>query len=84
MRLALNIAAFARAGRSALLALSLAALALGQGDRGTITGTVVDQQSAVMPGATVIARHRDTGSEHRTVVTETGNYTLPSLPAGRY
>jgi hypothetical protein len=37
-----------------------------------------------MLGANIVARHRDTGATHSTVVTDTGNYTLPSLPAGVY
>ena len=65
-----------------LLLLSVAALA--QSDRGTITGTVKDPADAVVVGATVIARNLGTGAEHRTVTTETGNYTLASLPAGDY
>ena len=64
--------------------LLLSAAALAQSDRGTITGTVKDPADAVVVGATVIARNLGTGAEHRTVTTETGNYTLASLPAGDY
>ena len=55
-----------------------------QSDRGTITGTVQDPAGAVVPGATVGLLNTATGSAYQTVTTETGNYTLPSLPAGNY
>ena len=55
-----------------------------QSDRGSITGTVVDPAKAVIQGATVTATNKATGSEHKTVTTETGNYSISSLPAGIY
>ena len=63
---------------------ALTAPLFGQNDRGAITGTVRDQANAVVPGASVIAMNVDNGSEFKTVSTGTGNYTVPSLPAGRY
>ncbi len=62
----------------------LAMAAWGQSDRGTITSTVLDQGSAVIPGATVTATQSDTGTSSQTVTTGSGNYTLPSLSAGVY
>ena len=35
-------------------------------------------------GATVVARHLETGTEYRTVTTSTGDYTIGSLPARSY
>lgn len=64
--------------------LVLAAALVAQNDRGLITGTVQDPAHAVVPNATVIATHITTGVEYRTVTTDTGNYTIPSLPAGHY
>jgi hypothetical protein len=55
-----------------------------QNDRGTITGEVKDQAGAVVPGASVIATNTGSGDQSKTLATETGNYTLPSLPAGMY
>jgi hypothetical protein len=43
-----------------LLAFSLAVFA--QGDRGTITGTISDPASAVVPNASVVAVHPQTGA----------------------
>ncbi len=55
-----------------------------QSDRGTITGTVTDQAGAVVPGAAVAITNTDTGIATRVSTTDTGNYTVPSLPAGPY
>lgn len=65
-----------------LMLLSVAALA--QSDRGAVTGTVKDPTEAVVAGATVTIRNVDNGAEAKTVTTDTGNYTLTSLPAGNY
>ena len=62
----------------------LAASAFAQSDRGTITGEVKDQAGAVIPNATVVAKNAASGSEFKATTTGTGNYTLPSLPAGIY
>ena len=56
----------------------------GQADRGTITGTVMDATSAVIPGVNIVATNTQTSSRYETVTTETGNYTLTLLPAGTY
>ena len=55
-----------------------------QNDRGTITGTITDPAQAVVPDAAVSARNTETGSLYKTQSTPTGNYTVPSLPAGVY
>ena len=67
-----------------LCVLMMAAGALAQSDRGTITGTVADQTNAVIPGASVVATNADTSARFETISTETGNYTLAQLPAGVY
>jgi hypothetical protein len=66
------------------LSLFFALAIYSQNDRGTITGEVKDQAGAVVPGATVIATNNGNGAESRSSTTDTGNYTLPSLPAGIY
>jgi len=55
-----------------------------QSDRGLITGTITDPAGAVVPGAPVVATNTETGIQFRTVTTSTGNYTIPSMPAGNY
>src|SRR5215475_5609704 len=64
--------------------LVLATAAFAQSDRGTITGAVKDPAGAVVARAEVIARNTATGTEYKTVTTETGNYTIASLPTGSY
>src|SRR5687767_15976669 len=58
--------------------------ALAQSDRGAITGSIVDQGGGVMPGVSVVATNLATNQELRTESTETGNYTIPAIPAGIY
>jgi hypothetical protein len=60
------------------------ALATAQSDRGTITGTVLDPADAVVPGAKLVLRNTATGALSQTESTQTGNFTLPSLPVGIY
>src|SRR5258708_3332581 len=55
-----------------------------QSDRGTIPGTVSDPAGAVVPSATLSLINIGTAAAYDTVTTSTGNYTLPSVPAGRY
>lgn len=61
-----------------------AVLVFAQGDRGTITGTVTDPAGAVIANAAVQARNVETGAQFTAASTDTGNYTLPELPAGSY
>lgn len=62
----------------------MAATVFAQSDRGTLTGSITDPAGAAVPGAAVVAKGADTGSEYRATTTDTGNYTIPSLPAGPY
>ena len=55
-----------------------------QSDRGTITGTVVDPDGSVVPGASVVAENPENGARYETVTTQTGNYTLVQVPVGTY
>ncbi len=64
--------------------LSMPAWLQAQTDRGSITGTVLDQAGAAIPNATVTATRRDTGAVSQVTSTETGNYTFPSLAVGTY
>ena len=67
-----------------ILAAGFPTAGLAQSDRGTITGAVLDPANAVVPNASVVLKNTATAAEYDTVTTGTGNYTLPSLPAGRY
>jgi len=67
-----------------IYSLALATGAFAQSDRGTITGTVVDPDGGVVPGASVVAENPENGARYETVTTQTGNYTLPQVPVGTY
>jgi hypothetical protein len=49
-----------------------------------ITGTVLDATGAVVPGATVTARHEATGISQTQTTTDAGIYSFASLPVGPY
>src|SRR5580698_1434814 len=69
---------------SALACLLLFGLAaFGQGDRGSITGTITDPQGGVAPNASIDARNVDTGEVFHGGTSATGNYVIP-VPTGRY
>jgi hypothetical protein len=70
--------------RSAVFFLVLAGVAAAQTNYGTITGTVQDPGTAVVPNAAVVATNVETGAVYQTLATATGNFTVPSLPAGNY
>jgi hypothetical protein len=63
---------------------SIVPLSFAQSDRGTITGTISDPTSAVIPGASITAINGETGAKYETISTETGNYTLTQVPPGVY
>jgi hypothetical protein len=55
-----------------------------QTNTGTITGTVFDQQRAVISGAKITAVNVNTGVSQVAVATSVGSYTIPSLVPGQY
>src|SRR5438876_5920117 len=64
--------------------LLLASTAFAQVDRATLTGTVRDTSSAVVPGATVVARNVATNVPSQSVSDAQGNYMIGSLIPGSY
>ncbi|HJZ74927.1 MAG TPA: carboxypeptidase-like regulatory domain-containing protein, partial [Vicinamibacterales bacterium] len=68
----------------AMLLLATAGPAVAQFDRGTLSGTIKDEQGAVMPGVTVTAHNTQTQQGVTTVTDSTGFYTFPNLLPGRY
>jgi hypothetical protein len=64
--------------------LAVSALVMAQGDRGIIAGRITDPTGAVVPGVQVTATNAETSIAYPVQVTETGDYTIPSLPAGTY
>lgn len=51
---------------------------------GTISGTVVDQSSAVIPNASIVIKNKATGAERKLTSDQDGNFSAPLLPAGEY
>lgn len=66
------------------LALAAPAFAQSQAVNGTIEGTVVDDQGAVLPGVVVTVSNLDTGATRSVVTNESGLFRAPLLPLGTY
>jgi hypothetical protein len=49
---------------------------------GTISGSVVDTQGGVMPGATVVAVHTPTGTQYEAVTQSDGHFTMLNVRVG--
>ena len=58
--------------------------AFAQSSAGQITGTIADQQSAVLAGVKIIAVNLDTNIQQSAVTSNAGVYSLPALEPGRY
>jgi hypothetical protein len=58
--------------------------AFAQSDRGTIGGTVKDPTGAAVVGAKVEVRNVDTGNSFNAVTTSIGEFTIVSVPIGKY
>jgi outer membrane receptor protein involved in Fe transport len=67
-----------------LAAVALATPAFAQQTTGTITGRVIDDQGAALPGATVIGKHTETGFTRASSTDAEGLYRLTALPVGTY
>src|SRR6266487_2683575 len=72
----------------ALLLLALCAspfaLAHAQSTTATLSGTVVDQNGALVPGAEVKIINPATAFSRQTMTNDGGGYTFPLLPPGAY
>jgi outer membrane receptor protein involved in Fe transport len=66
------------------LVLSMAAVAFGQGERTTVTGTVSDDSGAIVVGASLTIRDRATNIQTKTTTNSAGLYFITSLPPGTY
>lgn len=67
-----------------LALLLLPSLAMAQTVTGTLQGKVGTTGDEGLPGVTVTVKSLETGQERITVTNESGNYTVPFLPIGRY
>ena len=83
------ISSGSRAIRRILLALTIAAViapmtASAQSVSGTILGTVTDASGSVVPSAKVTVVNEGTGLTRTVQADSKGEFTVPSLPTGRY
>lgn len=77
-----NLAAFVAI---CVVILGLSTAGLAQELAATLTGTVTDPSGAVLAGATVSVHNNEGGVDVRSVTTtNTGNFNITNLPAGRY
>ena len=64
-----------------IFAISLSAQ---QTDNGSLNGTVVDQVTAVIPGATVVVTSTETGLRRQATTNDEGRWTIAALKPGNY
>src|SRR5207302_9951994 len=67
-----------------LLVLGLSPSLFGQAVNATLLGTVTDSTGATVSGAKVTATETATGLIHESVTNDSGNYTIPDIPPGKY
>jgi len=51
---------------------------------GNIIGTITDAQGGVLPGATVVATHTDTGTKYEAVTGADGHFSILNVRVGDY
>jgi hypothetical protein len=66
------------------LSLMTAAVAMAQQTSGNVSGRVLDQSQAAMPGVTVTATNKATGFNRVVTTDAEGSYRLTGLPVGEY
>jgi len=57
---------------------------VGQMNTGEISGSVQDLSSGVLPGATIVAQHAETGQKFTALSNKSGEYLFAQLPVGAY
>lgn len=67
----------------AMMAVSQVVL-FGQSINGSISGTIVDQQKAAVPGAVITVKNNETGLERTVTTNDDGGFRISSLPIGTY
>ena len=68
----------------AVLLIATASMSFGQERTGNLEGTVSDQNSALMPGATVQIKGLDIGFSRNLTTSDDGSFRLLQVPPGRY
>jgi len=73
-----------RLGLAASLVLLLTEISTAQVATGALTGIATDTTNARLPGVAVVLTNIDTGIAYRATTGDSGEYTLPLLPPGKY
>jgi carboxypeptidase family protein/TonB-dependent receptor-like protein len=60
------------------------AFAQGGGSTASLSGTVMDKDGGVVPGATVVIKNKATGESQNVVTNAQGAFSVPALSAGTY
>jgi Carboxypeptidase regulatory-like domain len=76
--------AFVAALSACLSAAGLMPRARAQAATATLSGTVVDEKGAVIPGASVTVSNASTGLQRRLLTDGVGRFNFPMLPPGKY
>src|SRR3989441_9200181 len=74
-------------GVNALLLVALCSLpfaAIAQSATATVSGTVEDQNGAVVPGVSITIQNRATSLERQATTNDNGQFTIPLLSPGTY
>src|SRR5438445_7657382 len=66
------------------LAIFMAQIAIQAQTTGSITGTVLDPNKAVVAGATIVVANDATKEQFTAVANEEGNFRIPNVPSGVY
>src|SRR5260370_33230736 len=69
---------------SLLTAHCLLPTAFGQSTTATLSGTVVDQNGAAIPGVSITVENTSVGLKRQATTTGEGYFTIPLLPPGTY
>src|SRR5690348_8668530 len=59
-------------------------LVLTQSATATLSGTILDQNGAVVPGVTVTVTNKGTSAQRQATTNEDGYFTIPLLPPSTY
>ncbi len=73
-----------RLGLVAMVSLLTATMGLAQSDSTSFNGTVKDPSGALVTNSKVTIRNQGTGLSREVNTNESGNFTIPSIPAGLY
>ena len=67
-----------------LLAFGLPVVTTAQQGGSAIRGRVTDEQKGVLPGATIVVTHQESGTTRETITGPDGSYLVPGLVPGPY